>query len=35
MPKSNTQEDHDSPWKGALEVFFSPLWTFYTRTSAL
>ena len=28
MRKSNTQEDHDSPWKGALEVFFQPFMDF-------
>ena len=28
MRKNNTQEDHDSPWKGALEVFFRPFMDF-------
>ncbi len=36
MPKSNTQEDHDSPWKGALEVFFQPFMDFlYPHISTL
>lgn len=24
----STPEDHDSPWKGALEVFFKPFMDF-------